>query len=127
MLEDAFYYQMIWHDNSAGALGIAKRCYKVEYYRKEAEWLITAAKIIMALTPQKDFILFYIHFRLTHLYWSAFNNVEKAIENDKATYSLAIKYTHFHKKIWAASLWLGDMLHQVDGRESEAGSHLYIL
>ena len=122
MLEDAFYYQMIWHDHLAGALGIAKRCYKVEYYRKEAEWLMTAVKI-MASTPQKneDFILFSVHFRLTHLHWSTFNNSEKAIENGKAAYSLAIKCSHLHNNIWGASLRLADILHQVDGRESEAG------
>ena len=122
MLEDAYDYQMIWHDHLAGALGIAKRCYKVKYYRKEAEWLMTAVKI-MASTPQKneDLILFCVHFRLTHLHWSTFNNSEKAIENGKAAYSLAIKCTHIHNNIYGASLRLADILHQVDGRESEAG------
>ena len=127
MLEDAYNYQLILHPHLAGALDIAKRCYKVKNFRKEAEWLLAAVKIL-ELTPHKHkySILFYIHFRLTHLHWSAFDNAEKAIENGKAAYSLAVKYTHFHGHIWMASLRLADILHQVDGRELEAGVYFEV-
>ena len=122
MLEDAYDYQLSLHPHLARVLCIARRCYMVKNYKKEAEWLITAVKS-MEFTPHKgnDFILFDLHFRLARLHWFAYNNAEKAIEHGKTAYSLAIKYTHIHVNIWAASLRLADMLHQVDGRESEAG------
>ena len=120
MLEDAYSY-INPHSRFGAALGIAKRCSMVRNHKKEAEWLIAALKVAkLSSLPNRDFILFDLHFRLTHLHWSTFNNAEKAVESGKAAYSLAIKHTHIHIIIWMASIRLADILHQIDGRQSEA-------
>ena len=123
LLEDAYNSRLYSHSHLAGALGIAKRCNTVRNYRKEAKWLIQAMRIL-ELTPPiyTTVILFAIHFRLTHIHWSTFNSIQKAIENGKAAYSLA-KYSHNHVDISKASLRLADMLHQIVGEQSEAGSY----
>ena len=123
MLEDAYsFINPFLHSPLRAVLGIAKRCNMVRSHRKEAEWLIAALKVAeLSSLQHKDLILFELHFRLTHLYWSIFNNAEKAVESGKAAYSLAIKHTHIHINIWMALIRLADILHQIDGRQSEAG------
>ena len=124
MLEEAYNYQQYSHTNLEVALGIAKRCKKVRNYRKEADWLMKAVKFmefILAPLEDKCLILFAIHFRMTYLHWSVFDNAEKALEHCKLAYSLAVKYTHIHLHILKASMRLADMLNQIDGSQSEAG------
>ena len=121
MLEDA--YSFINPLLCVGAaLSIAKRCNMVRNHEKEAEWLIAALKVAeLSLVPDKELTLFQVHLRLSRLHWSTFNNAEKAVESGKAAYSLAIKHTHIHINIWMSLIRLADILHQIDGRQSEAG------
>ena len=102
------------------ALSIAKRCNMVRKYRMEAAWLMKAAEFtgVTYLTTSE---LFRIHFRLTRLQWLVFDDAEKAIEHGKVAYTMAINNPDNHGAIWAISTRLGDMLHQVDGSEAEAG------
>lgn len=124
MLEDAYDYQLFLHTHLAGALGIAKRCNKLRKYRKESIWLLKVVKFVeLTVFEGKEFLLFSIHFRLAHLHWSVSDNAKEAVEHGKAAYYHAIKYDRIYKHffIWMASLRLADILHQIDGSQSEAG------
>ena len=120
-LEDA-YYQQDSHAQLGQAFDIARRCNMVGTFGKEAEWLMKIVEFVeLAPVEIKGSLLFAIHFRLTLLHWLTFDNTEKAVEHGKAAYTLAVKYPGEHTNIWRASIRLADILHQIDGSQSEAG------
>ena len=120
MLENAPGYQS--YDQFAKAFRIAKRCNMVGKYRKETVWLIKAAKFLETTSiKMKEVIMIAIQFRLTRLQWRVYNDAKKAVKHGRAAYTLAIKYPNEHADIFKTSLRLGDILHQIDGRQSEAG------
>ena len=122
-LEDAYaYFQQYSHYQLRQAFGIARRCNMVGKFEKEAEWLMKIIEFVeLKPVENNDHFLFAIHFRLTRLHWLVFDDAEKAVEHGKASYTLAVKYPREHTRICIASIRLADILHQIDGSQSEAG------
>ena len=126
MIEEAYErdYQQPLQDSFsqvAKVLTIAKRCNMVKDYRKESVWLMKVATV-MELSPENlgSIEMISVHFRLAHLQWDL-GNAEKAVEHGLTAYYLAIMYPEEHYDICTTSLRLGDILHQIDGRQTEAG------
>ena len=121
-LEDAYRHQLLYSYNQfERSLSIAKRCNMVKNYRKESVWLMKALTFEELSSSPIHMEIFLIHFRLTYIHWRVFDDAEMAIEHSRAAYSLAVKYLHSHNAIWKASIRLGDILHQIDGSQAEAG------
>ena len=103
-------------------VAVAKRFHLVKDYKKEVEWLTEATQFAEELT------LFYIHFRLTRLYWHELDSQDDAIEHGKTAYDLAmylkdqVAYNYNgHDVVFKAAVRLADILHQIDGRHTDAG------
>lgn len=121
MLENAYYYQLLHSSvqyNYASCI-IAKRCNKVGNVEKEVKWLTKATTELLSVAEEGLF-LYVIFFRLTRIQWMVLGNADKAVEHGESAYSLALRYPNRHTNIWAASIRLADILHQIDGRQSEA-------
>ena len=108
------------------AVAVAKRFQLVLNYRKEVEWLTSAAECVTGELP-----LFHLHFLLTRLYWHKLDNQEEALKHGKIAYDLAIHFkkqmdcsTVAHTIVFKAALRLADILYQIDGRHTDAEQYL---
>ena len=117
--ENTFYSQQFrtQHKRITAIAAIAKRFHQILNYKKEVQWLMKAEEFAL-----NDFSLFSLHFRLTRLYWHKLDNQEQAIQHGKSAYHFAQRVMN-HDLIFQAAVRLADILHQVDGKHTEAGQY----
>ena len=104
---------------------VARRFQLVHNSRKEVEWLTNAAEFVT-----DELILFHLHFLLTRLYWHKLDNQEEALKHGKTAYDLANHLqnqtdysTLAHTVVFKAAVRLADILHQIDGRHTDAAQY----
>ena len=128
-LESAYHNYQIHTQHERELLkatvAVAKRFQLVLNYRKEVEWLTSAAECVTG-----ELTLFHLHFLLTRLYWHKLDNQEEAVKHGKTAYDLAIHFknqtyssTFAHGLVFVAAVRLADILHQIDGRHTDAAQY----
>ena len=121
-LENAYHMHKFQtqHEQMKSILTVARRCHLVLEYNKEVKWLIKATLFV------EELYLFHIHFRLTRLYWHELDNQDAALKHGKTAYDLAMHLkdqlsSNRHGIVFKAAVRLADILHQIDGRHTDAG------
>lgn len=109
--------------NVVAAMSVAKCMYLVSNHEEEVKWLERSIEYMDSSIQSADQLVFCFYFRLTTLYWSILNDKQKALENAKAAYSIAMRLPLPQDLIWRASIKLADILSQIDGYQEEAAQY----